>query len=1399
MFPSSGYFRGVNCPFYASGLCERPYCHFRHAKVEEKKEPLRNENGPSYSTSGPSSYSSAPYTSGFGPEDVERYSTSEPAQTSGAVEAYSTSGQSSAGQGFLPCPIPSFSGSWKDLPQSGRSRQDSPELLPPISGLPKARVKEIRGSSAPSYEPTPKVKIQPAVKNGVPTYQPTPKSKHGEGRARPSHSLEYDPVSNFAFQHQQDSEEEDESASKVSASESVRGANGCHQGEASGRMAVASEEEEGEEEDVSTQQEVEDADGGENSAVLGDGGDTESSHAARAATRQSSTAVPSYAELLTPSSYFKNALSGYGNGGVDKPPDSKSPPTSVRTRSVDEPRSRQQLSVNRSVSHNGGLSGNTKKTLSQTDQAHNDSRSSSKSHHSSLSSSSSSSSSAHVPKQMKSETGSSSKKSSVSQRKSVEKKSLHTGRGSTKVSNSSSSSSSSGSKTSSSSSSSKSGSKTSSSSSSLKTPHLISSSKECERRRPSTSDSHHRSHSGDRAAGDTWPSGEDDKGSSKVSGNQSSSSSSHWSKSRQGGRSAESGRSSSEVRHGSSKGKHGHSSSSHLDGQRKEGKSPRHKDPKVQQNGGVPEVKTERGDTAGSEGRGQGGEKVSKKVSGSQYSSVASKGHLVKKEGKESSVRPTEKMLSQTSKTGSGNTDRKVAGKSVSSAQRRVSQVNSHLFGDNSALSGSDSDVEIVEPPPQPPPEILELSDDSDNEDSTGGFPDDVDLGSDSDTFDECLRIFQENERKMAREALQKKVKLETFKEEKTDKSSKTSKAESVSAVGKKRMAHKAASQVCRPAKAAMLTRPRMSPAEVMHNRIVEMQKRALLRAARREGREAELPSELSQKSVALTTKSQAGGSPSRSGSSAGSLSAAAATLITHQRKREAHHPGTPTKATPTQGSVQSVTRSPRSFYAKDRKLAGQQMHGTTSSVAVPPTKQVTVATTASKTEKRKAHEPTMVNLSRPIIPAEPGAKVPTNVRQRYLNLIIDEFLKFCPEETAYSKAQEEEVAVYGRSTNKNIYLRLAVNCIKRVRTDAAAAQPSSSKKPCPGLRGSNPSSVAQSHAATLGGALAARTSYTLNRLGGAGRSLPQDYKGAALYQRLEKYVLTEQQLRDNGYPRPDHDAAGKVRFYKTQEQDTLLKDNERVCRRCGHRFYVDQDGTSLGWQECVYHYGNAYKKKYAGSIDSRYACCNERAGTKGCQMAKFHVHERNKSNLTGYMTTLPAAHTSDKDHKVLSLDCEMVYTKAGLELARVTVIGDDCGVVYESLVRPDTDILDYNTRFSGITESDMRGVTTTLRGVQAVMLSMVSDKTILMGHSLESDLVALKLVHSTVVDTSIAFPHRLGLPYKRALRHLMVDFLQKIIQADEGGHDSKEDAVSCMQLMLYKVKEDAKREVRRV
>ena len=44
-----------------------------------------------------------------------------------------------------------------------------------------------------------------------------------------------------------------------------------------------------------------------------------------------------------------------------------------------------------------------------------------------------------------------------------------------------------------------------------------------------------------------------------------------------------------------------------------------------------------------------------------------------------------------------------------------------------------------------------------------------------------------------------------------------------------------------------------------------------------------------------------------------------------------------------------------------------------------------------------------------------------------------------------------------------------------------------------------------------------------------------------------------------------------------------------------------------------------------------------------------------------------------------------------------------------------------------------------------------------------------LQLIHSCVVDTAIVFPHRKGPPYKRALKTLMAEYMQKFIQDSIG------------------------------
>ena len=86
------------------------------------------------------------------------------------------------------------------------------------------------------------------------------------------------------------------------------------------------------------------------------------------------------------------------------------------------------------------------------------------------------------------------------------------------------------------------------------------------------------------------------------------------------------------------------------------------------------------------------------------------------------------------------------------------------------------------------------------------------------------------------------------------------------------------------------------------------------------------------------------------------------------------------------------------------------------------------------------------------------------------------------------------------------------------------------------------------------------------------------------------------------------------------------------------------------------------------------------------------------------------------------------VSTTNGSELARVTVVDTNKEIVLDDFVLPEHRVLDYNTEFSGITEATLRHITRRLSDVQRKLLALFDADTVLVGHSLESDLHALKV-----------------------------------------------------------------------
>lgn len=162
---------------------------------------------------------------------------------------------------------------------------------------------------------------------------------------------------------------------------------------------------------------------------------------------------------------------------------------------------------------------------------------------------------------------------------------------------------------------------------------------------------------------------------------------------------------------------------------------------------------------------------------------------------------------------------------------------------------------------------------------------------------------------------------------------------------------------------------------------------------------------------------------------------------------------------------------------------------------------------------------------------------------------------------------------------------------------------------------------------------------------------------------------------------------------------------------------------------------------------------------------------------------------------QAIAIDCEMCETtdpesgkKNSRALCRLSVVDADTDeVLLDTLVKPQWPVSDYRSRINGITKEHLEDVHFTLKHAQEFMLALCSEEAIILGHSVNNDLAALRMEHYCVVDSACLFKASDSEKATVGLKDLSMHILKKAMPTV---HDSVNDsrvALRCLEHYLEK------------
>ena len=149
-----------------------------------------------------------------------------------------------------------------------------------------------------------------------------------------------------------------------------------------------------------------------------------------------------------------------------------------------------------------------------------------------------------------------------------------------------------------------------------------------------------------------------------------------------------------------------------------------------------------------------------------------------------------------------------------------------------------------------------------------------------------------------------------------------------------------------------------------------------------------------------------------------------------------------------------------------------------------------------------------------------------------------------------------------------------------------------------------------------------------------------------------------------------------------------------------------------------------------------------------------------------------------------------MGFTTRGFELLRITAVdffsGED---IIDILVRPKGEVIDLNTKWSGIAEIKEEALN--FEDLIRLLGEVIDSNTILIGHGLENDMNSMRLIHERIIDTAVLYPkHKTSPKFRFPLKYLTFKYLGRTIQSGE--HDSSEDSLAAIDVVKYFINQDS-------